>query len=517
MSCPSTYCISNTSFSTYNDIYESAGTHNGYDAWSGQSNGYHIYFNTGTTQWCLSNVLDGTCLLSGKSPCTSTCPDLFSGYLSSGTCPTPTPTPTVNCSVLDFNSYFDCVPVNFITSTPTASPTPTLTQTPTPTDFCGLLNVDVTVSNVTPTPTKTPTQTPTSSKPVIRDISFLGDVTFNTVNTSFNCPTSKQFSDCYDPNTIYSTTDVLIVPDGTPITQYMVFNALVDGSTKCISYIGETTDIIGGNTIQLNSNPLGYSNLGGCGYCQPTPTPTKTPTRTPFPTPTPTQTQTQTPSQTPTQTQTPSQTQTQTPTQTQTQTPTQTVTPSQPAIALCLTEFKIVATYYNESAYVSVSGGGTCVGPDCAPCGMGHNCCRARFYVKANDITVIDSNNPSKNTISLNNSGCPSYNQAYNTTVYIDDLNYPTGGFFPPGYTGISRYDEITIGSSQAQTIATSSQDGNIRFGLTYATPISTTEHDGVTWIRLYRNNVLIYNGCPTGNFVTINPCTGQVVTNNQN
>lgn len=512
MSCPSTYCISNTSFSTYNDIYESAGTHNGYDAWSGQSNGYYIFFNTGTTQWCLSNVLDGDCLLSGKSPCTSSCPDLFSGYLSSGICPTPTPTPTVNCSVLDFNSYFDCVPVSFITSTPTPTYTSTPTPTPTSTDFCGILKVNVSISNVTPSATSTPTPTPTPSKPVIRDISFSGDVMFNTINTSFNCPTSKQFSDCYDPNTTYSTTDVLVVPDGTPITQYMVFNALVDGNTKCISYIGETTDIIGGNTITLNSNPLGYSNLGGCGFCQPTPTPTKTPTRTPFPTPTQTQTQTPTPTLTQTQTQTPTYTPSQTQTQTPTQTQTQTVTPSQPAIAQCLTEFKIVATYYQEAEYIT---GGGCVGPDCAPCGTGHQCCKSRFYVKANNITVIDNYNPNKNTISLNNRGCSSYNQAFNTTVYVDDLNYPTGGFFPPGYTGLSRYDEITISSSQAQTIAASSQDGNIRFGLTYATPIQTTEHGGVTWIRLYRNNVLIYNGCPTGNFVTINPCTGQVVSNN--
>ena len=79
------------------------------------------------------------------------------------------------------------------------------------------------------------------------------------------------------------------------------------------------------------------------------------------------------------------------------------LTPSPPPIVQCLTQFKIVATYYNEPQYVSVSGGGTCVGPDCAPCGQNHTCCRARFYVKANDITVIDSNNPSKTTISLNN------------------------------------------------------------------------------------------------------------------
>ena len=298
MSCPTEYCINNTSYSSYNDNFSSNGDYDGYPSWSGTSNGYFIYFKTGTTQWCLSNTLGGDCLLSGKSPCTTECPDLFGEYLSTGTCPTPTPTPTNNCSVLDFNSFFDCSPQEFITPTPTPTTTSTPTPTPTTTNYCGLLSVNATIISISPSPTMTPTMTPSSSSPVIRDCTFSGDVTFTTVNTFLNCPISKQFSDCNDPNLIYNTTDVLINPSGEELVEYMVFNATVDGYTKCISYIGTTYDTIGGNSIILNSSPLGYSNLGGCTYCQPTPTPT--PTNTSTPTPTPTNTSTPTPTQTPT-------------------------------------------------------------------------------------------------------------------------------------------------------------------------------------------------------------------------
>jgi len=505
MSCLTQYCISNTSYSTYNDNFSDNGTYDGYQSWSGSSNGYFIYFKTGTTQWCLSNTLGGDCLLSGKSPCSTECPDLFDSYLSSGTCPTPTPTPTNNCSVLDFESYFDCVPVDFVTPTPTPTPTNTLTPTPTPTYVCGILKVEAEITSTTPTPTPTRTVTPTPTREITRDCSFSGDVTFNTVNVNINCPISKQFSDCGDPNIIYTTTDVLTNPGGGDITEYMVFNADVDGYTKCLSYIGVTYDTIGGNSIKLNAGPLGYSNLGGCTFCQPTRTPTPTPTGTPIPTPTPTPTRTQTPTPSVTQTVTPSVTQTLTPSVTPTKTPTPTVTPSSPTIDQCLTDFKIVATYYHEMSNVLTSGRGTCTNPSiCAPCGGGHTCCGARFYVRANTITVYDSIDPTKNTVSLNNSGCSGI------FPLTDDLNYPTEAPYSPGYVGFSRYDEITISSAQAQTIAAASPDGNISFSLVCADP--TFCHSGVTWIRLYRNGVLIYNGCPTDNFVKINPCTGVII-----
>ena len=284
MSCPTEYCVRNTSISTYDDNFSTNGNYDGYPSWSGSSNGYFIYFKTGTTQWCLSDNLGGDCLLSGKSPCTTECPDLFDLYLSSGICPTPTPTPTNNCSVLDFNSFFDCSPVDFITPTPTPTNSSTPTPTPTSTNACGILRVNAVINSLTPSPTQTPTITPTSSSTIIRNLNFSGDVTFNTVDTNINCPISKQFSACDDSNTTYTTTNVLVNPSGGVITKDMVFNAIVDGQPKCISYIGVTYDIIGNNVISLTTGPLGFSYDGGCELCLTPPTPTPTMTMTPTPT-----------------------------------------------------------------------------------------------------------------------------------------------------------------------------------------------------------------------------------------
>lgn len=330
MSCQPTYCISNTSYYAYNDVYLSASTHNGYLYWTGQTNNYFLFFNTGTTQWCLSNVLDGSCLLSGKSPCVSNCPDLFSGYLSTGICPTPTPTPTNNCSVLDFNSYFDCDPVSFVTPTVTPTLTQTPTLTPTPTNACFNITVDAEINSVSSTPTPTPTTTPTSTKTIIRDINFSGDVVFNTVNTNINCPVSREFRDCENPNSVYYTTSNIVIPGGGELLQNMVFNSRVDGVVRCIYYVGTTFEVIGGSQITLNTSSLGNYDSGGCTLCSPTETPTPTPTKTPIPTRTPTPTMTHTPTTTPTPTVTLTHTPTLTPTLTlsPTVTPTKTLTPT---------------------------------------------------------------------------------------------------------------------------------------------------------------------------------------------
>jgi len=139
--------------------------------------------------------------------------------------------------------------------------------------------------------------TPTSSGTIDRPCHFFGDVTFNTVNEEINCPISKQFQDCFN-GTMYYTTNTLTNPSGGEITEFMVFNAIVDGLTKCISYVGITPIVSGVNNIILNSGPYGFSNLGGCSSCLPIPTPTPTPTKTSTPTPTPTKTPTPTPTST---------------------------------------------------------------------------------------------------------------------------------------------------------------------------------------------------------------------------
>ena len=322
--CPSSYCIRNTGYPQINNFYTQSGTYNGKPYWTGQTNNYYIFYKSATTQWCLSNVLNGNCLLTGKSPCTSNCPDFFSEYINEGVCPAPTPTPTT-CDVLDFESYFDCE--GYFCLSPTPSKTPTQTPTPTKNNTVSCtIEVDAVLLNVSMTPTQTPTQTPTTSGVINRNCNYSGDVTFNTINVNINCPISKKFSDCNNPNNIFTTTDTITIPGGGTLVPNMIFNANVNGSAKCITYIGVTEEIIGGDTIKLNSSPLSV-----CTTCSPTFTPTPTNTQTPTNTPTNSQTPTNTPTNTVTKTPTKSVTPTRTPTKsvTPTQTPTKTSTPTQ--------------------------------------------------------------------------------------------------------------------------------------------------------------------------------------------
>jgi hypothetical protein len=281
------YCIQNTG-NNYDGNYTSAGTYNGYSYWSSDTfTTYYIYNNT--NEWCLSDTLGGTCLLVGKTPCTSDCPDLCDCCVTSSVCPTPTPTPTINCDNLDFDALFNCEYTPTPTVTPTNTPTQTNTPTPSQTEICGYLNVDVSVTAYTPTVTPTPTITPSSSPDVIRPYSFSGNVTFNTIEGEIYCPKSYKFQDCYNGQ-FYYTTNKIITPSGDTLTQFMVFNATVDGLNRCISYLETVTNVIGVNSVTLLEGPLGYSNLGECVNCVAinNPTPTQTPTQTPTPTPTPT-------------------------------------------------------------------------------------------------------------------------------------------------------------------------------------------------------------------------------------
>jgi hypothetical protein len=283
------YCINDTGLG-YDDNYKYGGIHNSQPYWSGETNGYVIYFTTGGT-WCMSSVLDGTCLLEGPYPCNSTCPDLCDEYVFSGACPTPTPTPTVNCSVLDFNAIFDCEVTPTPSVTPTNTPTPTMTPTPSISEPCGGRAVNATITGYTPTPTPTITTTPTSTPQITRPCSVSGTVLFNTVNGEIKCSNSKQFQDCYTGE-MYYTTDTLPLPSGGSINQFMIFKASVNGNSKCVSFLGYNLDTIGIDSISLITGPLGYSNVGQCSLCvpdvSPTPTATVTPSVTPTMTPTPT-------------------------------------------------------------------------------------------------------------------------------------------------------------------------------------------------------------------------------------
>jgi hypothetical protein len=281
------YCINDTGLG-YDDNYKYGGIHNSQPYWSGVNTGNVIYFTTGGT-WCMSSVLDGTCLLEGPYPCISTCPDLCDEYVFSGACPTPTPTPTVNCSVLDFNAIFDCEVTPTPSITPTISTTPTMTPTPSISEPCGGRAVDVTISGYTPTPTPTPSITPSSTPQITRPCSVSGNVVFNTVLGLIECPSSKKFIDCENGN-LYYASNALPLPSGGTLSQLSVFKANVDGISRCITYVGIDLTINGMNIIELVDGPLDFD--ADCSVCVPsvtqTPTPTPTPSITPTITPTPT-------------------------------------------------------------------------------------------------------------------------------------------------------------------------------------------------------------------------------------
>ena len=287
--CSPIFCITDTGLG-YDDTFVSAGTYNGESYWSGITNGDFIYFTTGGT-WCLSTTLDGTCLLEGPYPCTSTCPDLCDTYVFSGNCPTPTPTPTLNCSVLDFTAIFDCEVTPTPSVTPTISVTPTNTPTPSPSDPCGGRALDVTITGYTPTPTATQTPTPTPTPAVTYACSISGNVEFNTIQGRIASPMSKQFQDCFNGQ-MYYTTSPIILPSGGTISQFEIYKADVNGISRCISFVGINMSVIGVDNILLIDGPLGFSNLNGCLLCTPnvtvTPTISLTPSITPTITPTPT-------------------------------------------------------------------------------------------------------------------------------------------------------------------------------------------------------------------------------------
>ena len=300
MPCSSIYCINNTGLVGADDTYITGGTYNGYTYWSGQTNGWVIFYSTGTTsQWCLSDTFSGSCSLAGKTPCFSDCPDLSTAYVYSGVCPTPTPTPTNNCSVLDFNAVFDCEFIPTPTITPTSTITPTPTITPTATNPCSIIGIDAIAYR---TPQSLPLMAMSENyeplqvfEPLtILNCGVTGDVTFNLINDDIICTSILTFQNCFD-NELYYCSNVLLLP-GQTLELYQVYQALVDNESNCITYIGNSNNNVDINTNQIviNTTSFGNVNSGKCIVCEsyvpPSPTPTPTETLTPTPTITPTMT-----------------------------------------------------------------------------------------------------------------------------------------------------------------------------------------------------------------------------------
>ena len=312
--CNTQFCLY-TNFSgtsMYDGNYTSGGTHNGRPYWTGSTSGTVFYDGT---KWCLGATLGGTCILAGKSPCFSNCPDLDNLFWSEGPCPTPTPTPTTNvCLTVNFNAFFDCdyEPEPTVTC---VTPTPTISVTPSP-NPCANVDADITVEETTPTPTPTPTVTPTPS--LQRNVNISGSTTYTINDTEFICTFVRKIQDC-STNEIYYVNQSMRTSGGTIVNTGQTFSAEVSGTTGCYTYLEDVYDQ--SPTLTLNSIIASYAS---CANCQngstPTPTPTKTVTPTVTPTPNVTPTNTATPTITPTTTVTT----TPTPTVTKTATPTKT-------------------------------------------------------------------------------------------------------------------------------------------------------------------------------------------------
>jgi hypothetical protein len=298
------FCF-NTSFtalSEYNGYYASTGlNYNSRLYYTGDGMTYGVIYHTGS-QWCLSDSLGGSCLLSGKEPCYSSCPDLNSNFFNSGICPTPTPTPQ-SCDILNFNAYFDCEytpPVTPTVSIPcddvdfTFVSTPGIpTPTPSPQYVVGV-DFEVIQMSQTPTPSVTATPTPTPSN----RLQIAGKADFLFIDQQFQNSLTKVIVDCnseqeyYIGNQLISGTTTFNI--GTILS--ISINTPSGLQYLCVRYDRDVSNISPNSYI----NEI-YSIYGDCNTCQIRVTQTPTPTKTPTPTPTPTITVTPsiTPSPTP--------------------------------------------------------------------------------------------------------------------------------------------------------------------------------------------------------------------------
>lgn len=138
----------------------------------------------------------------------------------------------------------------------------------------------------------------------------------------------------------------------------------------------------------------------------------------------------------------------------------------------CLSSMEIIVQY-NQSL---------------GPCPGGHTCNNAKFHLMANGIVNLG-------LVNLNNLGTslqPGQSRPNNET------------------SGPNRINSFLITPTQAQSIANTDPngDGFISFSLVCAEAVC---HTGVAWTTIKLGGNVIYNGCPTNNFLTINPCTGKI------
>lgn len=173
----------------------------------------------------------------------------------------------------------------------------------------------------------------------------------------------------------------------------------------------------------------------------------------------------------------------------------------------CLDGLKVEAIYIHHETDIPLLPAGYT-----PPCGVNsHSCNRSTFELTGNDVVLGD--------IRMNNDGGELSGNVTDAGTYIcGDYENTPDALVGGTWTGspLSRYEIITLTREQAIQIASISDTSNeITFALKGAieTYGSTCEarpntHSNVTWIRITRaDGTLLYDGCPAGNFVTINVC----------
>lgn len=128
-----------------------------------------------------------------------------------------------------------------------------------------------------------------------------------------------------------------------------------------------------------------------------------------------------------------------------------------------------------------------------------HECNDASFNLLGNGIIIkgtapyVDPKGIIKGNIHLSN-----------TEGNQDRKNYPSGVT-----SGSSRYSEIIITQDEAEQLALGSPDGFVKFSLQCALNYC---HNGVAYTQIFlaSDPTPIYFGYPNGNFLEINPCTGE-------
>jgi hypothetical protein len=267
------YCFETTipSLTGYNGNYVVSGTQNGKPFYS--SNSGVIYYNG--SNWCLSDVLNGECLLEG-SECDSICPDISYNNFKPGLCPTPTPTPQ-ECSDFDFNAYFDCdwmpVPTPTIIDCDDTSIVATSVQVvPTPTpqpNLCENVGVDFNITSQTLFSIQNNDLSLFSANFDVEvtdlvvnngDIGISGVATFTMMEERFNCTSVKVLVDCNTSDNYYVNEDLIY--NQIPLVVGTTFSAEINGSIKCVTYTENNSNISSNSYIgQINNI---YADCGSC-------------------------------------------------------------------------------------------------------------------------------------------------------------------------------------------------------------------------------------------------------------